>query len=73
MSTDDPSEPLDPATWGKRVAHEILCEYGDAAAIDTACYRVCSFIESAARLAIADSTVARLIGERMEPPRKMDI
>jgi hypothetical protein len=35
-------------------------------------YKVCSFVDAAARLALLDSNFAKLIGEAMEPPRSMD-
>lgn len=58
--------------WGLRVAREIVADYGDAAAIDTACYRVCGFVIAAAHLALVNPSIARLIAESMEPPREMD-
>lgn len=58
--------------WGLRVAREIVDEYGDAAALDTACYRICSFVQAAAQLALLDRSVARIIGASMESPREMD-
>jgi hypothetical protein len=59
---------FDPTEWGRRVAQEIIDEFADAAAIDTASYKVCSFVDAAARLALLDSNFAKLIGEAMEPP-----
>jgi hypothetical protein len=63
---------FDPKEWGRRVAQEIIDDWADAAALDTACYRICSFLDAAAKLALEDSTVARRIGAIMEPPREMD-
>ncbi|NRP70619.1 hypothetical protein ILFOPFJJ_01500 [Ensifer psoraleae] len=63
---------FDAGSWGRRAAQEIVDEYSNAAAIDTACYRVCSFVDAAAKLALADSSVALRIGEMMDPPRSFD-
>lgn len=61
---------FDVAEWGQRAAQEIMDEHAGAAALDTADYMVCSFVEAAARLALADKTIAERIGALMEPPRK---
>ncbi len=58
------------AAWAKRVAWMIIENHADAAAIDTADYRECSFILEAARLVLEDSSVAEHVGRRMEPPRR---
>lgn len=63
---------LESAFWAQSVAQEIVDEFSDAAAIDTASYRICGFVDAAARLALADPEVARRIGEQMAPPREMD-
>lgn len=61
-----------PTEWATLVAREIVIEYSDAAAIDTGSYRVCGFVDAAAKLALEDSDVARRIGEKMEPRREVD-
>lgn len=66
------SKGFEPEEWGRRVAQEIIDEHSDAAALDTACYRVCSFVDAAAKLALLDRSFARLLGASMEPPREMD-
>lgn len=64
---------FDASEWGRRAAQEIVEEYGDAAAIDTACYRACGFVLAAAKLALLDDNFAKLIGMNMEPPREFDL
>jgi len=61
------------ARWAKRAASEIIENYADAVAIETANYRECSFIIEAAKLALVDDRVAARVGELMEAPRALDI
>lgn len=56
--------------WAEYAAKGIIDEFDDAAAIDTAGYIPCGFFMAAAKLAVENPEVARMIGERMEPPRK---
>lgn len=63
---------FDPGAWSIRAAQDILDHFEDAAAVDTANYRECSFIIEAARLVLADQSAAKRIGEAMERPRGSD-
>lgn len=60
------------AAWAQRAAREIVANFSDEAAVETANYRECGFIMQAALLALSDEKVAARIGQMMEPPREID-
>jgi hypothetical protein len=69
MTTESRAKWLRDAAWSQGAARIILDKFEDAAAIDTANYRLCGFIIAAAKIALEDEDIAVRIAESMEPER----
>lgn len=55
--------------WTRMAARRLLDEFGEAAAIETADYQLCSFVLAAAEVALKSTEFARHVGELMGSKR----